>query len=210
MGKDDLEEYFRQLHDLLVNTEVTNRAGESMSLHEGTDAAIALILGARSTGSKIMLAGNGGSAAIVSHVQNDLCKAIGVRAVVFTEQPLLTALANDDGYASVYERPIELWADSGDLALMVSSSGRSENMRRAAAAAVRKGCQLVTLSGFDPANPLRQMGDLNFYVASSIYGFVETAHTGLLHFITDQTRERIQHTLVSEIKLGQAQHDGVA
>ena len=140
---------------------------------------------------KIMLVGNGGSAAIVSHVQNDLCKAVGIRALVFTEQPLLTALANDNGYGSVYEFPVEQWAEAGDLLWAVSSSGNSENILRAALAASDRGCSIMTFTGFSTDNQLRQTGDLNFYVASDVYGYVETAHAGLSHMITDRARTTI-------------------
>jgi len=73
--------------------------------------------------------------------------------MVFTEEPVLTARANDHGYGSVFERPIELWAESGDLLVTVSSSGKSENIIRALEMARRKQCNLMTFSGFDPDNP---------------------------------------------------------
>lgn len=188
MGQQSVTNYFRNLSESMLTMEVTGRFGEPMSLEEGADRAIQMVLETRADSRKVMLAGNGGSSAIVSHVHNDLCKAVGVRALVFTEQPLLTALANDDGYGSVFERPIQLWAESGDLLLTVSSSGKSENIVRAQRAASRKGCRVITLSGFNPKNPSRQAGELNFYVRSDIYGYVETAHSALLHFLTDRAK----------------------
>ena len=104
--------------------------------------------------------------------------------MVFTEQPLLTALANDEGYGSVFEWPINMWAEAGDLFITVSSSGQSENIIRGLKAARGKECKLITLSGFDPKNASRQLGDLNFYVPSSVYAYVETAHTALAHYLT--------------------------
>ena len=157
-----------------------------------------MILNIRSSDGKMMLAGNGGSSAIVSHVQNDLCKAVGVRAIVFTEQPLLTAFANDDGYGSVYEQPILMWGRQEDLLWSVSSSGNSENILRAVEAGRQKGCQVITFSGFDKDNGSRLMGDLNFYVPSHVYAYVETAHTALAHYLTDQSR--IRATTSSESK----------
>ena len=105
--------------------------------------------------------------------------------MVFTESPVLTARANDFGYASVFERPIELWADLGDLLLTVSSSGQSDNILRAINAARNKQCKIITFSGFNADNPSRGLGDLNFYVPSNVYGFVESSHTSLLHFLTN-------------------------
>ena len=180
--------YLQTLSNCMLTTEVTNGQGSQLALNEGANQAVQMILETRAKSGKIMLAGNGGSSAVVSHVQNDLCKAVGVRALVFTEQPLLTAFANDDGYGSVFEKPIGLWAESGDLVFTVSSSGKSENIVRGIKASRASGCNIITLSGFGPANPSRQSGDLNFYVNSDVYGFVETAHAALLHFMTDQAK----------------------
>ena len=151
---------------------------------------------------KVLLVGNGGSAATVSHVQNDLCKAVGVRAMVFTEPALLTALANDHGYASGFERLVELWADPGDILLAISSSGQSENILRAVEASVRRGCDVITFSGFRGDNALRRAGDLNFYVPDQTYGHVEVAHNALVHFLTDRAvilRAKIPRSHLTEV-----------
>jgi D-sedoheptulose 7-phosphate isomerase len=170
---------------LLAGIQVTDRQGERLSLDEGAARAAAMLVEVGTSARKVMLIGNGGSAAIVSHVQNDLCKAVGLRAMVFTEPPLLTALANDEGYGCVFERPIELWTDPGDLVVAVSSSGRSENILRGLRASAERGCHVITLSGFDASNPLRAAGDVNFYVPSHVYGYVEVTHTALAHCLTD-------------------------
>ena len=188
MSQQKATDYIRELTQLMLSVEVTDRDGRSNGLDEGTEMAIQMMLSVRSASQKMLLTGNGGSAALVSHIQNDLCKTLGIRALVFTEQPLLTALANDDGYGSVFERPVELWADPGDLLLTISSSGQSENILRGARASLERGCKMITLTGFKPNNPLRQMGDLNFYVGSGSYGYVETAHAALTHFMTDRAK----------------------
>ena len=179
-------DYIATLSEFTVSMQVTDKQGGPMSLDEAAERSVQIILQAKIADRKVMLAGNGGSAAIVSHVQNDLFKRADVKALVFTEQPLLLALANDNGYETVFEWPIEKWAQPGDVVVVLSSSGRSENILRAAEAALRKECHLVTFSGFDPDNPLRKMGDLNFYVGSHSYGYVETAHAAITHFITDR------------------------
>lgn len=185
MAKQSAAAYFHKLSELLLSPQVTDGDGVVLSLDEGTSKAVDMILSVGSASRKVMLIGNGGSAAIASHMQSDLCKAVGVRAVVFNEIPLLTALSNDHGYGCVFERPIELWANAGDLLLAISSSGQSENILRAVQASVARGCQVITLSGLSAANPLRRMGHLNFYVPSQAYGYVELAHSALAHFLTD-------------------------
>jgi len=109
-----------------------------------------------------------------------------VPSLVFTEAPFLTALANDNGYIVAFEQQVDLWAKPGDLLIAISSSGRSENILRAAQAARGHGCGLITISGFQPENPLHFLGDLNFYVPIEDYGYVESAHSVLLHFFTDR------------------------
>jgi D-sedoheptulose 7-phosphate isomerase len=118
-------------------------------------------------------------------VHNVLCHAVGVRAIVFNEAPLLTAVANDHGYQDVFHRPIDLWADQHDVLIAVSSSGESPNIVKAATLAREKGCRVVTFTGFKPTNRLRQIGDVNVYVPASSYGYVEMAHSLISHCITD-------------------------
>lgn len=184
MRQPRVTDYFHRLTELMLAIEVTNIIGASLSVDEGAEKAVRMFENVRSASRKVMLAGNGGSAAIVSHAQNDLSASAAVRAMVFTEQPLLTATANDHGYGSVFEQPINLWAEPGDLLLTVSSSGKSENIIRALQAARDKDCKIITLSGFSHDNASRQMGDLNFYVPSDVYAYVESVHTALIHFLT--------------------------
>jgi D-sedoheptulose 7-phosphate isomerase len=176
---------------MLERIELTGRAGDPLPGDLGITSIIDLIVTMRELGKKVMLIGNGGSAAIVSHIHNDLCKSVGLRAVVFNESPLLTAIANDDGYHEVFARPVSLWADKGDLLIAVSSSGESENIVKAAALAQNSGCRLVTFTGFKPGNRLRQMGDVNVYVPIANYGYVEMAHSVVAHYVTDQATMRI-------------------
>ncbi|HEV2983842.1 MAG TPA: SIS domain-containing protein [Vicinamibacterales bacterium] len=177
--------YFTAFARLLEQVEVTTREGKSLPVDEGLGSVATLIGSLRDSGAKALLIGNGGSAAIVSHMHNDLCKSVGVRAIVFNDAPLLTAVANDHGYHTVFHRPVELWADRHDVLIAVSSSGESENIVKAASLANDKGCRLVTFTGFRPTNRLRQLGQVNVYVPASDYGFVEMAHSVIAHCVTD-------------------------
>ena len=184
--------YLGDLTRLFQTMEIRNAAGETLSLDDGATAALDLIRSTKTANRKAMVIGNGGSAAIASHMQNDLCKSAGVQALTFTEPPLLTALANDDGYAGAFESLVRLWATTGDLLIAISSSGRSENILRAARSARAAGSRIMTLSGFDADNPLRQMGEVNLYVPSHSYGPVEIVHAALTQFLTDALKA-IQH-----------------
>jgi len=177
--------YLTRLFDIVQHVEITDRANDFLTLDDAAIEFTRLLLKIKSKSGKVILVGNGGSAAIASHMQNDLCAAVGVRAMVCTEIPLLTALSNDESYQEAYERQIELWANTGDLLVAISSSGQSENILKAVEQAVVHGCEVVTLSGFSSNNQLRALGDLNFFVRAESYGHVELAHSILTHLLTD-------------------------
>ena len=109
----------------MLSIQVTDRNSAVLDLEEGAKKAVQMILDAEASSGKVMITGNGGSSTIASHVHADLYKGVGVKSLVFTEQALLTALANDDGYGSVYEGPVRQWSQTGDLLIPVSSSGGS-------------------------------------------------------------------------------------
>lgn len=182
--------YFEDLSAVLRTVQATLAGGQGTSLAEGLEHAIQLILRSTGQGRKLMFIGNGGSAAIASHQAVDYWKNGGLRAVAFNDSSLLTCIGNDYGYSHIFEKPIEMFADPGDVLFAISSSGKSENIVRGAKAALSKGCNLITMSGFKPDNPLRSLGSVNFYAASSCYGYVEIAHLGLCHCIIDIILER--------------------
>jgi len=137
-------------------------------------------------GRKIIMVGNGGSAAVASHVAVDLTKNAGIRAVNFNEPDLITCFANDYGYERWIEQAIERYGDPGDILIAVSSSGRSPNILNACRAARRRGfASVITLSGFSPDNPLRTLGDQNFWVESHAYNLVEVTHLFWLLALVD-------------------------
>lgn len=122
------------------------------------------------------MAGNGGSAAIASHVSVDLTKAVGIRAVCFNESDLITCYANDYGYEHWLAQAIKSYGDEADVAVLISSRGESPNILNAARSARAQGLTVLTLSGFAPGNSLRALGELNLWVDSSSYNIVETIH----------------------------------
>jgi D-sedoheptulose 7-phosphate isomerase len=140
------------------------------------DAITALVRGAFALKRKVILIGNGGSAAIASHVAVDLTKTAGIRAINFNEADLLTCFANDYGYERWVEKAIEAYADADDVAVMISSSGGSPNIVNGAQAARARHLRVVTLSGFEAENPLRALGDVNLWVDSRSYNVVEMVH----------------------------------
>jgi len=179
------QRYFADLSRAMADIEVSDLAGSALPLYEGVEKAAKACVAHSAGGGKIFFIGNGASAAISSHMATDFWKNGGMRAMAFNDGSLLTCMGNDYGYACVFEKPLEMFADSGDLLIAISSSGRSENILRGADAARAKGCGIVTMSGFAPDNPLRGLGDCNFYVPAGAYGPVEIIHQAICHAILD-------------------------
>ena len=128
-------------------------------------------------GKKILVFGNGGSAAIASHFTVDLTKNARVRATNFNESNLITCLSNDYGYNQWVSKAIELYMDKGDLVFFISSSGSSKNMINAVKIAKKKKARkIVSFTGFNTNNPLKKKSDLNFWVNSRAYNHVENIH----------------------------------
>jgi len=140
---------------------------------------------AEQQGGKVILVGNGGSAAIASHIAVDLANSAGLRAVCFNEASLITCLANDYGHEQWMARAMAMYADKGDVAILISSSGRSANIVNAAKTARSLGIGVAAFSGFFSNNPLRAMGDVSLWVDSDIYNVVETVHTMWLAAVVD-------------------------
>jgi D-sedoheptulose 7-phosphate isomerase len=161
---------------------VTDTSGKQATVDDGIDRLVSLVSTLR-PGKKVQFIGNGGSATLASHGALDWWKNGGVRAVAYNDPANLTALSNDFAFEQVFELQVERFADRGDLLMAISSSGRSKNIMNGVAAARKAGCAVCTMSGFSPGNPLRRLGDLNFYVPSDSYGFVEVSHSALLHCV---------------------------
>jgi D-sedoheptulose 7-phosphate isomerase len=180
-----LSAYADRVAELLGSAETTSGNGHCL---EATDTVRRLAQLARDThahGKTIIFVGNGGSAAIASHMATDYSKNGHVRARAFNDASMITCLGNDLGYDRVFADQIELHVREGDLVFAISSSGRSPNILAGVQSALAAGCTVVTLSGFDPGNPLRRMGAFNFYIASNRYGFVEIAHLTICHAVLD-------------------------
>jgi len=135
---------------------------------------------------KIIIVGNGGSAAIASHFSVDLTKNAKLRCINFHDAGLITCFANDYGFEHWAEKAIDFYGDEGDLLIAISSSGSSENMLNGVKAARNANFNsVVTLSGFSQDNPLNQLGDVNLWIDSRAYNFIENIHQIWLLAIVD-------------------------
>ncbi len=134
---------------------------------------------------KVIIFGNGGSAAIASHVSVDLTKNAKIRSINFNEADLLTCFANDYGYEKVFAKSLEFYADTGDIVVIISSSGESKNIINAAEFCKENNFLLCTFTGFSKMNTLKKIGDINMWVDSNAYNVVENIHQIWLLSIVD-------------------------
>jgi D-sedoheptulose 7-phosphate isomerase len=182
---DWIKNHFNTLYHLQLNTIITDQQGKTIQLDEGFKRYIECVKSIRSHRNKLIMIGNGGSAGVASHLAIDYSKNGRLHAITLSDPSALTCLSNDYGYEHVFEKQIEYHANQGDVLIAISSSGNSENILNAVAAAKAMGCTVITFSGFDTMNRLSQLGYLNFYVPSKEYGFVEVAHLSLGHAMLD-------------------------
>ena len=126
---------------------------------------------------KILIFGNGGSAAIASHFSVDLTKNAKIRCTNYNESNLITCFSNDFGYEHWVEMAIKYYGNKGDVLIVISSSGKSKNMINACIAARKKKfSKIITLTGHLVNNPVKKLGDINLWVNSKAYNYVENIH----------------------------------
>ena len=139
-------------------------------------------------GKKVLIAGNGGSAADAQHIAAELSgrfvknrKALPGIALT-TDTSALTAIANDYGYDYVFARQVEALAQPGDLFIGISTSGNSNVVLRAFATAREMGCQTIGLSGRD-GGKMNGLCDLNIIVPSDTTARIQEMHILIGHIL---------------------------
>jgi len=151
--------------------------------------ALEMIETTRSQNGIVYVIGNGGSAGIASHFSTDLIKSLQIPSQTLYDSNLMTCLSNDYGYDTVFSYPLEKLLKPQDLLVAISSSGKSPNIIKGVQAAILRKASVFTLSGFSEQNPLKKLGNLNYWVDRCDYGLVETSHFFLLHTLIDLWNE---------------------
>jgi len=147
-----------------------------------------MIVTAIKNGNKVLLAGNGGSAADAQHIAAELSgrfvkerRALpGIALTVDTSA--LTAIANDYGYAHVFSRQLEALAQPGDLFIGISTSGNSQGILNAFEAAKKINCKTLGFSGRD-GGKMNGLCDLNIVVPSEVTARIQEMHILIGHIL---------------------------
>ena len=140
--------------------------------------------------SKIIFIGNGGSASIANHCATDFSKILRIPSITFNEPNLITCFANDYGHENWMKEALKIYANKDDLIILISSSGASKNIINCAHQARKMKLKMVTFSGFKETNPLKKIGNLNFWVNSNEYNHVEMVHHVWILSVCDYIKKK--------------------
>lgn len=173
-----MSDFFDNYFDLINNK-------NKIVKHKDLELISKIIEKVNRNGGQVIIVGNGGSAAIASHVAIDFTKAANIPATTFNESSLLTCFANDYGYEHWVEKALEFHARKNDMVILISSSGESRNIINGAKKAKEMKLPLITLSGFSEKNELKEMGDVNLWIDSTQYNIVEIVHQTWILSIVD-------------------------
>jgi D-sedoheptulose 7-phosphate isomerase len=179
----------RRIHDHL---EQHLRAIELVSqyLVQDIDRSCSLIVDALQSGKKILIMGNGGSAADAQHMAAEFVgrfllerKALPAIALT-TDTSIITAVGNDYGFDEIFKRQVEALARAGDVVIGISTSGHSNNVFHALTAANEMGCSTIGLLGREGGN-IAGIVDVNLTVPVQETPRIQEAHLTIIHIICD-------------------------
>lgn len=152
--------------------------------------AASLLIATVRSGHKILAAGNGGSAAEAQHFAGEFVGRFKRERSAYpmlsltVDTSILTAIANDYSYQDVFARQIEALGQPGDLFVAISTSGKSENLIRAARMARQRSLTVLAITG-ERRSPLGHIADLTIRVPSSDTAVAQELHTLIVHILCD-------------------------
>lgn len=180
-----LDEYQTQLIDCLMKTDMSESNYNGDCTIIDIEYLVKYVLSKRKNHNTFFFVGNGGSAAIASHMTADYMKNGRMRCCSMYDDPVITCLSNDYGYDQVFSKQLEMMAQEGDVLCVISSSGESENIVQSVKTAHKLGMDILSFTGFKEDNSVRMQSDISVYVPSSEYGIVESVHTIILQQVVD-------------------------
>lgn len=166
---------------------------------DAVNALVVSLIGLYTRRGYLYVAGNGGSASTASHFVTDIgvgsqSRGGGLRAVCLSSNNgVVTATANDEGFGAVFARQVELLANVADVLVLISASGDSPNLVEAAKVGKRLGVEVVALTAFT-GGALSALADLSIHVPTAVgdYGPAEDAHLTICHMVTELFRSRLR------------------
>jgi D-sedoheptulose 7-phosphate isomerase len=175
----------------IINEEINEHIKVSNLLHKKTEEIInisQLCINSIQNDGKILLFGNGGSAADAQHIAAELVgrykiERRGIPAIALTtDTSILTAIGNDYGYSHIFDRQVEALADSSDVVIGISTSGSSINVINGLKVASKLGCKTIGFSGQD-GGEMKQICDINIAIPSLDTPRIQEMHILIGHII---------------------------
>ncbi len=181
--------------ELLIRERASQK--EVLSKQSGViEAAVKLITASYQQGGKVMIAGNGGSAADSQHIAGELVgrffrnrKSLPAIALN-TDTSIITSISNDFGFEEIFARQIQAHAKKGDVLWLISTSGNSPNIINALAAGIKSDCKIITLTGAK-SNYICAGGHVNIRVPGKNSPEIQENHTTVYHIICQLVEEEL-------------------
>ena len=191
---DSRERILRRLQEsIAVKNSFMNDAGALTVMERLSDRIVSVIR----NGGRLILCGNGGSASDALHFAGEIVgrfqkeRSAWSAVVLNSDVATMTAIANDYGYDEVFARQTEGHARPGDLFIGISTSGNSENVRRAAVMARKKGAATAALLGKD-GGKIKEIVDYPVVVRSDVTARVQETHICIIHILCELTEEKME------------------
>lgn len=140
---------------------------------------------------KILIFGNGAGQSIADHFSVDITKNAKIKSLTFSSDNHLTCYANDYGYEKSIVKTIENYAEKQDLIILISASGNSENMVKAAKFCNKKKLTFFSITGFEKKSKLKKISRNNIFVNSKSFNIVEIVHLYILIQIVDLMKGKL-------------------
>ena len=175
----------------IIKNEFNEHIKAVSSIHSLTDAVATsaqICIDCLKNGGKILIFGNGGSAADAQHIAAEIVGRYkadrkGMFAIALTtDTSALTAIGNDFGYKHVFERQVEAIANKGDVVIGISTSGKSENVIRALRLATKLNCNTIGFSGHD-GGEMNKICDVNLVAPSKDTPRIQEIHIIIGHTV---------------------------
>jgi D-sedoheptulose 7-phosphate isomerase len=188
MNVEDVKNHFEKLRDVLQTV--------SRQMSDDIFSSCRAIADALKQGNKVLIMGNGGSAADAQHFAAELVgrfllerKALPAIALT-TDSSILTAVGNDYGFDEVFKRQVDALALPGDVVVGISTSGLSNNVFHALTAANQIGCKTIGLLGREGGN-IAGIVNLNLTVPVQYTPYIQGAHGAIIHIICDLVEKEL-------------------
>ena len=175
---DEIRKRIKLKEDILQSTDIVSQINESSFL----------CIKALRQGNKILLAGNGGSAADSQHIAGELVNRFnfdrpGLPAIALTtDTSVITAIANDYDYSSIFSRQIDSIGNPGDIFFAISTSGNSENILKAAITANKNKIPVISFTG-ESGGKLENYSDIAIKAPSKLTPDIQEIHIMIAHLI---------------------------